>query len=1217
MCRAILLIAIGSLSCQAAFCQGFTPSEAVKRMQTPDGFSVRLIAAEPEVRQPLSISFDAKGRLWVLQYLQYPNPAGLKPIKQDQYLRTIWDRIPEPPPHGPKGLDKITIYSEPDENGRFRKTHDFITGLNLASGFCLGQGGVFVVQPPYLLFYPDKNNDDLPDGDPEVLLTGFGMEDSHSYANSLQWGPDGWLYGAHGSTVTAKITNPADPKSPPIEFQQGVWRYHPISKRFELFAEGGGNTFGLDFDRYGRCIAGTNWGGKAMLHHVQGAYYIKGFSKHGPLHNPHAYGYFDHVPYENFKGGHVTCGGVLYEANLYPEEYRGQYLAGNLLSHAIYWHKMTPQGSSFTAKHGGDLLLAHDTWFRPVDTLVGPDGCLYIADWYDKRAAHLDPIDNWDKTNGRIYRLEYGKLSAEKPVDLNRLSSEKLVNYLQHPNKWWRNEARRILGERREKSIANTLRKWLQEDKDLFALEAFWTLNLCHALEEKDWVTAFHHPCEHVRAWAIRLLGDDFRLPESFVPHIKTMLAKEKSLTVLSQVACTAKRLPVQQAVILLEAIWKSTEAHTDPQIPLLTWWAIEAHAMHGREQIVELWKSPLVWKSSLFETTLISRVGRRYASENQNADWKTLAELVAATPHEAATVRLLQGINEALQSTHLRKVPEPFQKTLKQLQSKNLPIVRELAARMGDPEAIEQLHRLTLTATESPEKINAIRLLTQLGDPRMLPLLRERFQRGTNDSIRLAALEGLGRFDDPTVADDVLELYGQLSGNLRNMARSFLLSRSHSAEKILLAVDQKKIPSTEFSLDQLRPLKDFKNEKIDQLIRKHWGEIAPATAGEKQARISWLNIALSKGEGNPKEGKILFEKNCAVCHMLFGQGAKIGPDLTTADRKNRNYLLTHIVDPSLYIRPEYLASKITTTDGRTLVGLVKESSGENIEIVNIVENKEIRTSLAKNLIDEIVPSKISLMPEKLLDSLTDDQVRHLFAYLQLSEPQEKSPPPSEGKPAEKKLRVLLISGSLEYKSDETLAILQKHLETNYPVECWRAFRKSDNELPGLAQLEKCDVAVFFTRRLTVEGDDLELIKKYAARGKPIVGIRTASHGFQKWLEMDKEVFGGNYKGHYKEGPLCETQFNKEGESHPVLQGVKPFKSFGSLYKNPEIAKDVTVLMNGSNGTQTEPVTWVRLHNKGRVFYTSLGHQKDFEESQFLKLLTNAIFWTAGRDIPK
>ncbi|MEO2088634.1 MAG: PVC-type heme-binding CxxCH protein, partial [Gemmataceae bacterium] len=251
--------------------QGFTPDEAVKRMKLPDGFSVRCVASEPMIRQPLSISFDSRGRLWVLQYLQYPNPAGLKPVKQDQYLRTQWDKIPEPPPKGVKGLDRITICYDPDENGVFRKSKDFATGLNLASGFCLGNGGVYVVQPPYLLFYPDKNEDDVPDGDPEVLLSGFGLDDTHSLANSLQWGPDGWLYGAAGSTSTCRIKDPSGKAKEPIEFQQGIWRYHPKTKQFELFSEGGGNTYGLDFDRHGNAISGTNWGGFAMLHQMQGA----------------------------------------------------------------------------------------------------------------------------------------------------------------------------------------------------------------------------------------------------------------------------------------------------------------------------------------------------------------------------------------------------------------------------------------------------------------------------------------------------------------------------------------------------------------------------------------------------------------------------------------------------------------------------------------------------------------------------------------------------------------------------------------------------------------------------------------------------------------------------------------------------------------------------------------------------------------------------------
>src|SRR5205823_15025937 len=197
------------------------------------------------------------------------------------------------------------------------------------------------------------------DSDPEVLLTGFGMEDSHAFANSLQWGPDGWLYGAHGSTVTAKIRG--------IEFQQGIWRYHPLTGQFELFAEGGGNTWGLDFNARGEAIAGTNWGGYAMLHQVQGGYYVKGFGKHGPLHNPHAYGYFDHVPCPNFKGGHVTCGGVVYRGGALPERFTDRYIAGNLLSNVLYCYDLEPKGSRYTSRQAGVFLEANDPWFRPID----------------------------------------------------------------------------------------------------------------------------------------------------------------------------------------------------------------------------------------------------------------------------------------------------------------------------------------------------------------------------------------------------------------------------------------------------------------------------------------------------------------------------------------------------------------------------------------------------------------------------------------------------------------------------------------------------------------------------------------------------------------------------------------------------------------------------------------------------------------------------------
>src|SRR5262245_32660468 len=300
--------------------QGYPPADAAGKMTVPEGFEVKLVAAEPSVRQPVAIEFDERGRLWVIQYLQYPNPAGLKRVKVDRYSRTVYDRVPEPPPRGPRGADRITILEE--KNGK-TVARDFLSDLNLASGIAFGHGGVFVLQTPYLLFYPDRDRDDVPDGPPDVLLSGFGMEDAHSVANSLTWGPDGWLYGCQGSTVTANIRG--------IEFQQGVWRYHPITRKFELFCEGGGNSWGLDFDRHCNLLYSTNVGGFHMLHGVQGVYYWKQFGKHGALHNPYAYGYIDHVPHRNFRGGHVTVGGVIYQGDAFPERYRGKYIGGDLL----------------------------------------------------------------------------------------------------------------------------------------------------------------------------------------------------------------------------------------------------------------------------------------------------------------------------------------------------------------------------------------------------------------------------------------------------------------------------------------------------------------------------------------------------------------------------------------------------------------------------------------------------------------------------------------------------------------------------------------------------------------------------------------------------------------------------------------------------------------------------------------------------------------------
>jgi putative membrane-bound dehydrogenase-like protein len=956
-----------------AAAQGLSPEEAVKRMSVPEGFEVRLVACEPDVRQPLTISFDDRGRIWVIQYLQYPNPAGLTPVKVDEYLRTVYDRVPEPPPKGPKGADKITILEDKDGDGRFETAKDFVTGLNIASGMCLGHGGVFVAQPPYLLFYPDKNGDDIPDGDPEVLLSGFGLEDTHSLVNSLQWGPDGWLYGTAGSTSTSKIRG--------IEFQQGIWRYHPITKAFELFAEGGGNTWGLDFDRHGNAIAGTNWGGFAMLHQVQGAYYIKGFAKHGPLHNPNTYGYFDHVPYTGFKGGHVTAGGVVYQGGAFPAKFNDQYIGCNVLSNDLYWHIIEPKGSSFVNRFGGDFLISRDPWFRPIDSLIGPDGALYVVDWYDARANHVDPRNNWDRSNGRIYRVGYKNAPPMPRLTPSKMSVVELVDLLKHPNVWYRGEARRILAERHDPAAVPALSKILFEAKDDLALQALWGLYVSGGFDEALALRLLAHENEDVRTWAIRLQGDTRRVSAATREALVQRAATEPSPRVRNQMACTAKRLPAGDALPILRELLKRPEDADDPQIPLLLWWALEDKAIAHRSEVLELIQDPKLWQAPLVRGAILERIGRRYMVEG---DAEACARLLHQAPQPDHVNLLVQGMDKALEGRRLEKIPAALEQPLADLlksQPSNLTLI-SFAIRLGSAEAYaDALQRLGQASLRDAEAGTLVPILGQIGKPDAIPVLLKLLS-SPSVTIRTATLGALQAFQDPAIADAVLQAWPRLTGALRPRALSLLTARPTTSLALLKTVDSGAIKPAEIPIADLQRIGSYNGEALTKLLEKHWGKIGAATPGEKRAQIASIRNILSKGkgEGNPIRGHEIFVKTCAVCHTLWNEGNKVGPELNGADRKNIDLLALNIVDPSAMVRPEFQSWQILTTDGQVLTGLIAEQTPQ---AVTLLDAKNIRTVIGRGKIQILKASALSLMPEKLLDTLTDPEVRDFFAYLQ------------------------------------------------------------------------------------------------------------------------------------------------------------------------------------------------------------------------------------------
>jgi putative heme-binding domain-containing protein len=961
------------------------PEQATQTLRVAKGLEVHLLAHEPMVRQPLCISFDDRGRLWVLEYLQYPIPNGLHAVDVDQYLRTKYDRVPEPPPHGPKGADKIIILEDPDANGRYRHSREVIAGLNLASGFALGYGGVFVVQPPYLLFYRLKPGTDVPDGDPEVLLKGFGMEDAHAFANSLTWGPDGWLYGAQGSTVTARIRG--------IEFQQGIWRYQPRTREFELFAEGGGNTWGIDFDCHGQLFAGGNTT-EPLCHHVQGGYYVKGFGKHGPLHNPYSFGYFNPAKHRGFLGSALTGGFVIYQGGLFPERFNNAVLYPNLRVNAMRVSRLEPDGSTFTTQFQEDLIVSTDRWFRPVKSLVGPDGALYVADWYDYNISHTDPKDRsrWyppSRDTGRIYRV-VPEGTNPQPLGrspLNTLSSDELVDLLRQPNEWYARAARRILMERRDSTVCPRLAKMALECRDdRLPLEALWALYVSGGFTDELALKLLDHPLDHARAWTIRLLGDRRQISGHFQNRLVELARHEPSATVRNQLACTCKRLPGPVALPIVEQLLGRNEDITDTQIPLLLWWAIEDKAISDRALVLKLVGSTAAWSRPLARAVVVERLARRYLAEGKPEDYATCARLLSLAPTAAERERVLHAMEQQMEGLHLDKPPAPLAAALQPLLEGARPstaLVR-LALCLGIPDAYPLAASQAANANvPAPERAACISTLGELTRPESLPALVNLLGPAEPAPVRSAALLALQRYQAPTLAAAVLERYAAMPPDLQDKARDVLVSRPTWAATLVAAVERGGIPGKDFRLEQVRRIWLHKDAALNERAEKLWGQVRTATNRQKQGRIMAVSQILAKVPGDPLRGKPLVVKHCLNCHQLFGEGEKIAPDLTAADRKNLDVLLMNIIDPSAVIREGYQQYVVATADGRILSGLLAENTAEK---VTVLDAKGVRTPLQKKDVESVTRADTSLMPEGLLDALSDQEMRDFFAYLR-SEP--------------------------------------------------------------------------------------------------------------------------------------------------------------------------------------------------------------------------------------
>jgi putative membrane-bound dehydrogenase-like protein len=982
-----------------------TPAESLAQFNVAPGLRWDLAATEPMVRQPLNMHFDERGRLWVVQYLQYPFPAGLKVTKYDQYLRAIYDKIPPPPPNHFKGKDRITILEDTNGDGTFDKSKDFVSDLNIARSVVTGRGGVWVLNPPYLLFYPDKNRDDIPDGPPEVKLSGFGLEDTHSGANSLTWGPDGWLYGAHGSTCTADIKG--------VKFLgQAIWRYHPVSGDFEVFAEGGGNTFSIEFDAQGRVFSGSNYGQTRGLHYAQGALYIKGWSKHGPAMSPYRFGWFEHMAHKGYEPRFPQAM-LYYEGGAIPQ-YEGHIVVGMALTSRVMASKVARDTSSFQTADIETSVLSSNRWFRPVDMKAGPDGAIYFADWCDSRLSHLDPRDTWDKESGRIYRLSAkDKAIGWKPFDLAKLVSEDLLFIAtQHRNKWFRQTALRILGDRKDPSLIAKLRPFFAEGKefsvresqslyqfirredvvsgfptDWMALNAFWALHASGGFDDALALQTLKHPSEMVRYWTVRLLGDR-KQALSPVLHVALfrLAREEKAAEVRAQLASTATRLPGNDCLAITRELLLRTEDVGDKHIPLLLWWAIESKAVSDRNRVMQMFLDSTLWETPIVQKFIVSRLGQRFTAERSDENLATAALLFEMAPTAAAVDELIKGMEAGLQGDPVKSVPPALQKRVADLWASRAPTptLISFAVRLGHaPAAQAALARISDPKVPEADRRKTITLLAERRVDAAVPTFLKELRFAKSDALRLDLVNALQRFASPDIARELLDLYPGFSGKLRDTAQAALASRPDWARRLLAAVDEGQLKKEQISIANLLAITAFKDATSDAVIKKHWGRLNK-TSEEKEAQIAKVKKLLAGAKGDEKAGREVFKLACAVCHTLNKEGGKIGPDLTGYERDNLDFILPAIVDPSLAIREEFTAFNITTHDDQAITGLITEINAQSVVVLDLAGNK---TTFGRTQVKDMRASHVSLMPEGLLDTLTEQQVKDLFAYFMSGAP--------------------------------------------------------------------------------------------------------------------------------------------------------------------------------------------------------------------------------------
>jgi putative membrane-bound dehydrogenase-like protein len=966
------------------------PAESIKHIVTPVGFRAELFVSEPELGgKPIAMTWDERGRLWVCETYDYPNE--LQPVGE--------------------GRDRIRICEDTDHDGKADKFTVFAEKLSIPTSMIFHRGGVIVQNGVETIYLRDNDGDDVAD-QRDVMFSGWALGDTHGGVSNFQYGLDNWIWAMQGYNDS----QPTVQGSRGQRFRQGFFRFKPDGSQLEFLRSTNNNTWGLGLSEEGIVFGSTANHNPSVYMPIPNRYYesVRGWTASlmlGTIADTHLFQPItDKVRQVDQHGGYTAgAGHALYTARRYPQEYwnRVAFVNGPT-GHLVGAFVISKQGADYKSTSPFNLFASDDEWTAPIMAEVGPDGNVWVIDWYNYIVQHNPTPQGFDtgrgnayetnlrdKTHGRIYRVVYGDEPADTLRTLAGATPDQLVAALSHPTQLWRKHAQRLLVERGNQDVVPQLVALVQNTEldavglNVGSIHALWTLHGLGALNGENAtatqaaLAALKHPSAGVRRNALQVVP---RTTDGLQSVLAADLLTDTDAQVRLAAFLALAEMPAQaeagQAVI---AAMQRAENSGDAWIPDA---ATVAAARHDRHALAALAR---VTEPSDPLLRIADIVAEHYArGEPVDSVTEVIASLATAAPPIAATV--LEGIAQGWPSDKAPAMTDGLESSLESLVDKLPANSRGTLVRLASLWGSKKLEKMAQEVSEallsaagdesleSEKRVDAARQLVEFRgkDDEVVANLLDLITPQTQPEVAVGIVRSLQTSDAASIGTAMLERLDAMTPAVRQSALSVLLARPDSTRALLQGIEAGTVRLDELTLDQKQALSVHPNREIRNLARSVLAQGGMLPDADRQKVLDeWMPITRDKGD--VAAGKLVFTKNCSKCHRHGTEGANIGPDLTGMAVHPKEELIVHILDPSRSVEGNFRVYTLETSDGEIITGMLASESRTSVELIDSEGN---RKTILREDIDALNMSRKSIMPEGFEKQVTKADLTNLLEFL-------------------------------------------------------------------------------------------------------------------------------------------------------------------------------------------------------------------------------------------